>query len=643
VKKIFLKKKQKKETKKTQTKKFLLPGTAKTINDFISPSLIKEVIPGDSTITGKATDYWVEVGETVNPVRYYRSFFAQFLGVSTYAGMMDNLYLAEFGDADCDVAIHISNSDQADVLKALQRELSGIESDYYLEKNENKRMAMLDQIRDLREQIARVRREREKVHGVSVQAVVSSCDLQKMQRFASVMLKHFSGKSIFMRAADNRQASALTLATPLDYEPVFRDTYRNMETSCVADLFPFGHGGIRHNTGVILGSDSYDKPVFYDAWHPGLENANMVVFGRSGSGKSFAIKLLILRSVIQGIRHAVIDYQNEFEPLFASIGCPYLKLGSSDSLKINVFDCSISEDKNGRKYVDLDRAVTSALAAVAVMIRAVDPELLAGLTKIRLQEAIKELYIERGISEDPESLFRTEKTTVNGRLTVKRIKKEMPTLYDLYIKLKESPDMKVVAETIKVFTREGPIKTQAIFDGQSSFDLGSAPAFCISLAGLDEEVMKPVGLFIATKWLWENFVLKDIRTPKRIVIDEAQNAINEELAAAWLINAFRMSRKLYTSMCAITQGFEVFMTKPGAEGILKNAPTKLMLHQESLDIDIVKKKFGFSEGEASFLLGAPQGCGILQAGNDSVIVNIEASPEEYAIYTTNPKDFAERG
>lgn len=610
-----------------------------TAQKFILPTIVKEVVPGDKAIKGRAADYWVEIGETSKPVRYFRSFFAKFKGISTWAGMLDQLYLAEFGDADCDVAIHVIPGDQSRVLKDLARELAGVESDFYAEKNEAKRIAMQEHITDLREQIQRIRKEQEKLHGVSIEAMVSSNDYEKMDRFCSVMVKRYAGKSIFLRAADNRQLGSMMMATPLDAEDVYKDTIREMETSCVADLFPFGHGGIRHRSGVILGRDPYGKPVYYDAWHPSLENANMVVFGRAGSGKSFAVKLLTTRSLYQEIRTVVVDYEGEFKPMIKSLGFPYIELSHESKYRINIFDCDIAENEDGTKEIRLDETIGAALAAVVVMINAVDPDLINGMAKIKIQESIKSLYDERGITKDPNSLYETVRAEENGVFKTARRVKEMPTLYDLYLKIKQDPSISDIAEVLKTFTREGPLESQAVFDGQSTVTIENAFMAGISLKGLDETIMRPIGLFIATKWVWEKFANRNITEPKRIIVDEAQKAINDDLTAAWLIDSFRTARKRFVSMCAITQGFEVFLNKKGAEGILKNAPTKLMLRQEALDIDVVKDKFGFTEGEANFLLSAPKGTGILRAGDDSTIVYIEASPEEYELYTTDPRDF----
>lgn len=134
---------------------------------------------------------------------------------------------------------------------------------------------------------------------------------------------------------------------------------------------------------------------------------------------------------------------------------------------------------------------------------------------------------------------------------------------------------------------------------------------------------------------------KDRTQKKRIVVDESQLMMEEEEEAKWLENSYRRGRKLNVSMCAVTQGFEVFLRKPEGMGILKNAPTKLLLRQEAIDIEAVQGKFNLASGEAAFLLKANSGVGILKVDEESTIVQMQATDNEYWLYTTNPNDYAE--
>ena len=134
-----------------------------------------------------------------------------------------------------------------------------------------------------------------------------------------------------------------------------------METSNIADLFPFGYGGLSHRTGVILGFDHYNRPVFFDNWDRRLSNYNMVIFGRSGAGKSFGIKTITRRSAIAGIRTAIIEPEREYRNLLNAMKCPYIELSprSDNPSQLNIYDVEEEENDEGRMEVNLEEAMQS--------------------------------------------------------------------------------------------------------------------------------------------------------------------------------------------------------------------------------------------------------------------------------------------
>ncbi|MCL6478883.1 MAG: DUF87 domain-containing protein [Peptococcaceae bacterium] len=597
--------------------------------DLVAPSLVREVRTDKS-------DYYVEVGSTAEKARYFRSFYAALTGNSTHAGMLDTLYLGDFGEADCDMAIHLVPMDPARTMWQLEQKIAQLEADYADENNSARKMTILSQVRDLQRRHAALRQGAEKLFFVSIQSMVSTTDMEVLRRFCNVLVKKFSGRGIYLRAADTRQLQAMFGMTPLDKETL-KDTFRDMESSNVADFFPFGLGGIKHRTGIVVGFDPQEKIIFYDCWERSLGNYNICVFGRAGFGKSFLTKLITLRSAYIGIVTAILDPEGEYENLMAGMGCPYIKLSADSMHRVNIFDVDEEEDENGSVRVDLDDAIKAAQAVVFKMIRTYDQDALTGHVKVRIQELIKELYSERGITEDPLSLYET--SVKDGVISVSGVRKEMPTLSDLYLKMVNVPGLEQAADLLKPYTRRGGMPSQAIFDCQSNVDLKNTPAFAISVRGLDEDIMRPIGLFVATKWVWERFG-SNRKIKKRIVIDEAQTMMDEKSleTAKWLEDAFRRARKRNISMCAVTQGFEVFLRVPQGMGILKNSSTKFLLRQEAIDIAAVKDKFSLSEGEAGFLLTAKKGWGIIKVNDDASIFYADVTDREYEMFTSDPND-----
>ncbi|MHB1418652.1 MAG: VirB4 family type IV secretion system protein [Bacillota bacterium] len=634
---IFRKKKQSKSAQPQETTGKKQPDYftgAGTVQDFLAPAMIKEVKPGEQTLGAKASKYWVEIGSTIEPVRYVRSFVAVLKGDSTWAGMLDQLYAGEFGQGDCDIAIHIKPADISKILSSIQRKISGLESDIITEANSSKRAEMLNELADLQSRQARLRTSGEKAFFATIQAVASGTKLEPFLRFCNAMVTRFAGLNVYLRGADTRQLEAMMAASPIDRGGVMDDFSSNMESSNLADLFPFGQGSISHKSGIVLGVDPQDRLVFYDCWHPGLDNYNMVILGQSGSGKSVAIKTMTVKSALLGIHSIIIDQEGEYG-FIEKLGCPYIRLSPHDKHRINIFDVEIdTDDQTGQRFVNLDENIAAVKAVVFRIIRQVDSNLLIGSIKIKIEELIRKLYTNFGITEDPDSLY----TNTGGGFKLTKEVKPMPTLSDLYHLMTTDLELKVVTQIVKVFTREGGSKSQAIFDGQSTITIGDYPILGFSLKELDKEIMKPLGTFIVTRWVWERFGKKDRRQKKRIVTEEAQVMMSNPEEAIWMENAFRRSRKLNISMCAVTQGFEVFTRVPEGIGILKNAPTKLLLRQEPLDIDAVQGKLNLSDGEAQFLLMSGKGQAILRVDREATIIQIDLTQKEYEMFTTNPND-----
>jgi conjugal transfer ATP-binding protein TraC len=619
-----------------------------SLRDHMAPSLIKELAPGElSGENIKAGDYLVEMGAGTKLVRYFRSFTATMTSATTYAGMLNQLYQADFGDADADIIVHIRPTDSARVLSNLSRLIAGLESDLHTANSTAERERLMDSIMDLREQVRRIRRNIEKMFQVSIQAVVSGNKLEEMDRFSKTLIKRFAGQGVVLRPNDRKQLSALTCATPFDVERVIDHSFRNMESSNIADLFPFGQGGIHHSDGIVIGRDGYNNLVFLDGWHPELLNSHMIIFGRSGAGKSFSIKVITGRSALIGIKTAIIDPdpKQEYLDLVTAFGGSYFSLDAKSKHRINFFDVDIAEDKDGTLLIELEGAINGAQAVILRMVEAIAPQLLEdGLTKILIREKIRDLYNLWDITEDPDSLYETEAAadTPNETFTFGRGKlKKMPTLSDFYSLLQKDVRLEKVAQALKIFTREGNDPTMSIFDCQSTVDIRKDMVFAFSVGNLEKSIMKPLGMFITTEWLIGKFGQQDRLQKKRIIIDESQELLKHPDMADRLEEMFRQMRRYNCSMVAVSQGFEVFMRVPQGLGILKNATIKLLLRQEALDFEDMKDKFDLTDGEMAFLLTTPQGVGLLKIDNLSTVVNIIPTRRELELYNTNPNLIAE--
>jgi conjugal transfer ATP-binding protein TraC len=620
--------------KKDKQEKKLFSFSKVLYKDIIAPSCVKEIAPGDITVNGQANSYWVEIGDVAGASKYCRSFYANITGNTTYAGMLNSFYTIDFGETDCDIALHISPADTSKVIWQLEREIARLEADYAEEANSARRQTLLKNVNELQRRHSALTSHNEKLFFGSIQVTVTAQNQNEMKQFCNLLARRLRTKNVILKAADMRQLDAFVNATPLGGN-IPRDAYQDLESSNIADMFPFGTGGLRHQTGAILGHDPQGNIIFYNCWHPMHENYNIVIFGRSGSGKSYLVKLLSARSVLVDITTVVIDPEREYENLMVGLGCPYISLSPDSKDTLNIFDVDLV-DEDGELRADLEDAIKAVQAVVFRMIRVYDESILTGQIKVAILEKIKGVYERFGITDDPQSLY--EVPTNTDIIHVSGVKKRMPQLSDLVGLMREEPLLEDVSKILATFTKEGGTSSYAVFDCQSTVEgIWKYPMIAFSVADLDEDIMRPIGLFIATRWVW-NKLSRDRRKRKRIVVDEAQTMMDTPETAKWLEDSFRRSRKRNISMCACTQGFEVFLRVDEGMGILKNATTKILLKQEAIDIAAVREKFSLSDGEAEFLLTAPKGWGIVKANEDASVFFGEATEREHEMFTSDPNE-----
>lgn len=613
--------------------------------DALSPSVIKEIDGDDENQAGdRVNDYYVEVGSTIDICRYFRSFHAKLMGENTYFGMMSDLYLGQFGDSDADVALHVQPADDAKTRYVLSRKIASLEADLINESNTVKQKEINDQLRELHTQEERLRKNIEKLYAVSVQATVSNQDFDQMKKFSNTMVKRMTNQGMFFKAADTQQLEGLMAMTPLGSPGLhFNHTYKNLETSNLADMFPFGFGTISHNSGVIIGTDIFGKPVFYNDRHPGLQNYNSITFGVSGSGKSMSRKILQARKLMQSeTMTTIIDYELENKGWITELGYPYLEFrpGASE-YTINVFPVPRTvKNKKGDIYVDLDDAMNTVYAIVIKMLLITSGESPAGSKKILIKEAIQKCYEVQGINHEPDSLYENNNTIQDGIFSVERRFKPMPQLINLYEVMHGTGELKGEALIIKSFTKAGNIRSQSVFDCQSNVDISRSLAVGFSVDGLDD-IMKPLGLYVCSSFAWSTYERLPKIVKKDIIIDEAQNMMQGDEEADWLENRYRIARRRNIGMHAITQGFEVFLRKKQGLGIMKNASTKFLFRQDGLDIEAVENKFNLPDGAKGKLLGFDAGECILIVGNEMALLKTNPTQSEYGYFTTNPNEEVE--
>lgn len=382
---------------------------------------------------------------------------------------------------------------------------------------------------------------------------------------------------------------------------------RNMDTSSLASTFPFTSATLTQDKGVMYGINQQNGSlVIFDRYS--LENANEVVFGKSGSGKSFTIKLEIMRQFMFGTEVIVIDPESEYGKLAESLGGEYLNFSATSPVRINPFDLSgiYEEGEN-----ELGLKILSLRALLKIMLGQISPEEDAILDK-----ALVETYADKGITAEPATQTKTP-----------------PILQDLYQKLSNIQDQKAqnIALRLEKFVKGS---LSGIFNQQSNFDITN-PLTIFSLRDLEDE-LRPIAMHIILDFVWTR-VRRSLKK-RLLIVDEAWYLMKYEDSASFIFGIAKRARKYYLGLTTATQDVQDFLSSDYGRAILSNSSIQILLKQSTSEIDTVTNTFYLSDGEREMLIAAGVGQGLFFAGQSHVAMQVVASPFEHDIITSNPEE-----
>ena len=385
---------------------------------------------------------------------------------------------------------------------------------------------------------------------------------------------------------------------------------RNMDTTSLATTFPFISSTLSSNTGIMYGVNEHNGSlVIFDRFSQ--ENANSVIFAKSGAGKSYLVKLEALRSLMFGTEVIVIDPEEEYKTLCEAIGGEYISFSFSSAAKINPFDLSgvYEEGEN-----ELGLKILSLHGLLRIIMGELSPSEDAALDK-----ALVATYKAKGITPDPQTQ-----------------KNEPPLMEDLYKALlgMEEPQAKGLADRLEKFVKGSLI---GIFNQQSNIDIKNT--FTVfSIKDLEDE-LRPIAMFLILDYIWTR-VKNDIR--KRIlIVDEAWYLMQYPDSATFMYSIAKRARKYFLGLTTITQDVQDFLGTDYGKAIVTNSSIQVLLKQSPSAIDQIAEVFYLSEGEKHLLLAADIGEGIFFAGPNHVALRIVASEDEHYLVTTNPEEILE--
>ena len=627
--------------------------------DILRKKTIKELI-APSGIDASNIDHLEIISNTT---RYARSFFVSSLPrMCTFPELFRDMYL--FGDIN--TSVYINPVPEARSQNELNRVINQLETERIVaaDRGNINRESILAQKRleaeGLRDQIAS---GFNKLFEASVVATLFTYNLQSLEAQSKLLATELSKTLVGIKSAWAMQDEAFQSNVPLMKNQI--DKTHTFDRNSMATAFPFTTSEVGHLTGIPLGMNKQTGvPVLFDNFHPSLANYNMVVFAKSGAGKSVTMKTLISRSaVLMGIESLALDAEGEYKIVAESLGGINVVLSPTSNTIINLFDIEeekVKDEITGRErtVLNVENKIEDVTQALITMARgSTRSDEVNELTKQIIAEAVAEEYTRCGITADPNSLY-TDGVTGNIRISgIGREKKLMPTIGSWYKtllkKAEENTDenytfhYSYLKKVMKQYVRE--LNGQmAYFDGQSTFDLlEGVPFINLDISQLEERFARPLAQQILLSWIWEKFVKKNSEdrnkaTKKRVLVDEAWMLLPFPEAVDFLNKIARRARKRNVSLAIVSQRFQDFYEKPEAQAVLTSSDTKLFLAQDKSEIQYLKEVFKLSEGEANFLITCTIGEGLFKVGPDTAILQITPTRKEFEFMETNLNKLAER-
>ena len=628
--------------------------------DILRKKTIKELI-APSGIDASNIDHLEIISNTT---RYARSFFVSSLPrMCTFPELFRDMYL--FGDIN--TSVYINPVPEARSQNELNRVINQLETERIVaaDRGNINRESILAQKRleaeGLRDQIAS---GFNKLFEASVVATLFTYNLQSLEAQSKLLATELSKTLVGIKSTWAMQDEAFQSNVPLMKNQI--DKTHTFDRNSMATAFPFTTSEVGHLTGIPLGMNKQTGvPVLFDNFHPSLANYNMVVFAKSGAGKSVTMKTLISRSaVLMGIESLALDAEGEYKIVAESLGGINVVLSPTSNTIINLFDIEeekVKDEITGRErtVLNVENKIEDVTQALITMARgSTRSEEVNELTKQIIAEAVTEEYTRCGITADPNSLYVNESDYGNIRLSgTGREKKLMPTIGSWYKtllkKAEENTDenytfhYSYLKKVMKQYVRE--LNGQmAYFDGQSTFDLLVGVQFInLDISQLEERFARPLAQQILLSWIWEKFVKKNSEdrnkaTKKRVLVDEAWMLLPFPEAVDFLNKMARRARKRNVSLAIVSQRFQDFYEKPEAQAVLTSSDTKLFLAQDKSEIEYLKEVFKLSEGEANFLITCSIGEGLFKVGPDTAILQITPTRKEFEFMETNLNKLAER-
>lgn len=559
--------------------------------------------------------------------RYSRTFVLATYPSKTWLGWLDGIF-SQLGDINLSIQVETVSDDM--VIRQLTKKVTVLESElqtYQAKGNINivhPLQRMLYDYEGIRKQ---VQTSEDKLFFVTILFRINAKSQEELNNKTNLLKNEFAKMSAKLRTLNFRQFEGLKANLPLNSCKIL-DFERNMTADGLATMFPISNSNQESSPeGVVIGRNYFTGlPVYLDTFSKDLANPHLCILGESGAGKSVTMDVIGTRSLVVLNRQlAILDNEGEYKKRTESLSGRIIKIRQGVPSGINLFDIEVEENDNGIEKVDILGKVAEIRALLAGIMNNYMGRTLNAKELVDIESAVIETYKEKGITQDKDSLYEKNAGEVNGKITLNKIKKKMPTLTDFQRILSTKKNSNELAEILTGFLRG---KSLGIFDCPSTVNTNDQ-LLEFDISEITDEVTKFYANLVITTWILEKYMKKNVKYPRKAVhIDEAWTIIKYKETADFVEVLARKARKKGVSLVIATQSPDELISSPQGRAILNNCDTTLLMKQSPMSVDKVIEHFKLAEGTRDFLLKCQPGEALLNKGGTVSAVSIEMLERE---------------
>ncbi|MFH0906850.1 MAG: DUF87 domain-containing protein [bacterium] len=538
--------------------------------------------------------------------------YARTIFVFTYPQTLTTAWISPLItlDQEMNIALFIHPSETNLVLRKLTKKTAQIQAEMSLQAEKGKVRnpkleAALQNVETLRDQL---QQGAERLFKFGLYITFFADSPKQLNEIENEIRAILENKMIYAKPAVFQQEQGFISTLPLEIDKLL--IHNSFNTASLSSGFPFISSDLTNNKGVLYGINRHNNSlILFDRFS--LENANMVVFAKSGSGKSYAVKLEVLRSLMQDTEVIIVDPEKEYQYLSETVDGSFIDISLTSPNHLNPFDLPMPapDEKPGDI---LKGNIINLVGLLRIMLGGLTPEEDAIIDK-----AITETYAARDITT--ESDF--------SKITP-------PLMQDLYTVLKGMTNTESLVNRLEKFVSGS---YSGFFNQPTNVELNKK-LVVFSIRDMEDE-LRPLAMYIILRYIWN--IIRSERKKRVMVVDEAWWMMQHEDAASFLFGIAKRCRKYYLGLTTITQDVNDFMKSKYGKAIITNSSIQLLLKQSPAAIESIKEAFNLTEQEKYKLLESAVGEGIFFAGSKHAAIKVVASYTEDQIITSDPAQLLE--